>query len=90
MQEGSPVTRKEMSLDEAKEFGAEGIFGDKYDKASVISVYVVGDGSVSKEICTGPHVKSLKEFNGLIFKIVKQKSVGSGVRRVRVELVEET
>jgi len=87
MQEGSDVTRKEMNLDEAREFGAAGIFGDTYSKADVISVYVVGDGSISKEMCTGPHVKSLKEFDGLNFKIVKQKSVGSGVRRVRVELV---
>ena len=31
---------------------------------------------------------SLKEFDSLTFTIVKQKSVGSGVRRVRVELVE--
>jgi len=88
MQDGSDVTRKEMSLDEAREFGAAGIFGDTYSKADVISVYVVGDGSISKEMCTGPHVTSLKEFDSLTFTIVKQKSVGSGVRRVRVELVE--
>ena len=89
IKEGFNVERKEMSLEEARKFGASGIFEDKYKGVEKISVYVVGDGSVSKEICTGPHVSSLKELQGYRFKISKQKSVGSGVRRVRVVLEKD-
>jgi alanyl-tRNA synthetase len=78
-----------MSFVEAKKIGADGIFEDKYAQVDKLSVYIIDDGNISKEICSGPHVKSLKAFNGLIFKIVKQKSVGSGVRRVRCELIKE-
>ncbi|MCR4284618.1 MAG: alanine--tRNA ligase [archaeon] len=84
--DGAEVKRDEMSLDEAKKFGAAGIFEDKYKVAEKISVYSIGDGKISKEICTGPHVKSLKELQGCTFKIKKQDSVGAGARRVKVVL----
>ncbi len=75
--EGIPVLRREMSLEEARESGAEGIFDDKYgDKVSVYTI-----GSFSKEICTGPHVKNTKEIGK--FKIKKEQSSGSGVRRIK-------
>ena len=89
MKSGQEVTRREMSLEEARKLGADGIFEGKYKEADSVSVYLVGDGSISKELCTGPHVESMNEFNGLTFKITKQKSVGSGARRVRVELIKE-
>jgi len=75
-----PVTMKEMTVDEAKNYGAIGIFDDKYgDK---VKVYTIAD--FSKEICSGPHVKNTKELGK--FKIAKQKSVGSGVRRIKAVL----
>ena len=88
MKTGKDVIRKEMSLAEAKKIGAEGIFEDKYSKVDKLSVYIIDNGKISKEICSGPHVESLKVFAGLTFKITKQKSVGSGVRRVRGELLK--
>jgi len=76
-----PVTKKTMSLDEAKEVGAkaffEGRYGDKVD------VYFVKD--YSSEVCGGPHVKNTSEIKGK-FKVVKEESVGSGLRRIRAVL----
>ncbi|MDP2628976.1 MAG: alanine--tRNA ligase [Nanoarchaeota archaeon] len=74
------VTREEMSPKEAKKKGASGIFNEKYgDK---VSVYTIGD--FSKEICTGPHVKNTREIGK--FKITKEESSSSGVRRIRASL----
>jgi len=86
IKQGDKITREEMTLEEAKASGAAGIFEDKYKGIDKLSIYTVGDGSYSKEICTGPHVKSLKELQDYTFKIKKQKSVGAGVRRVKVVL----
>ncbi len=71
------VTRLELPKDKAREIGAFGIFDDKY--GDIVSVYVIGE--VSKEFCTGPHV----EHTALIgkFKIVKEESSSSGVRRIK-------
>jgi alanyl-tRNA synthetase len=74
------VKREEMSIKEAKEVGAEGVFDHKYGE----KVFVYSIGKFSKEICSGPHVKNIKELGK--FKIVKQKSVGSGVRRIKAIL----
>ncbi len=74
------VTREEMTVDEAKEKGALGLFGHKYgDK---VSVYTIGDFSC--EICGGPHV----EHTGVLgkFKIAKEESTSSGVRRIKAVL----
>jgi alanyl-tRNA synthetase len=72
-----PVKREEMTLEKARKSGALGIFDEKYK--DIISVYTMGD--FSKEICTGPHVKNTKELGH--FKIVKEESCGSGVRRIK-------
>lgn len=74
------VTREEMTVEEAKQKGALGLFGSKYgDK---VSVYSMGDFSC--EICGGPHV----EHTGTLgkFKITKEESAGSGVRRIKAVL----
>jgi alanyl-tRNA synthetase len=75
-----PVVRKEMTVDEAKASGAQGVFDDKYD--NTVSVYTVGD--FSSEICGGPHVSNTSELG--TFKITKQKGIASGVRRIRAVL----
>jgi alanyl-tRNA synthetase len=78
-----PVERIEMTLDEAKARGAQGVFDDKY--ANTVSVYNVGD--FSAEICGGPHVKNTSELG--TFKIKKQKGIAAGVRRIRAILEKE-
>jgi alanyl-tRNA synthetase len=75
-----PVIREEMNLEEARKKGAKGIFEDKYGK--IVSIYTIG--SFSKEICTGPHVKNTKELGK--FKITKEESSSSGVRRIKAIL----
>jgi len=79
-----PVTCQEMSVNEAKEGGAQGVFTDKYD--SVVKVYTVGADAdhYSKEICGGPHVTNTSELGH--FKIVKEEAVSAGVRRIKAVL----
>ncbi len=72
------VTRKEISLNDAKKEGARGNFEDKYGER--VSVYTIGN--FSKEICAGPHVKRLGEIKGK-FKIIKEESSSAGVRRIK-------
>ncbi len=75
------VDCREMTLEEAKNMGATGIFESKYGEK--VKVYTVGD--FSKEICGGPHVESLKNLG--IFKIQKEESSSSGVRRIKAVLM---
>lgn len=75
-----PVILEEMPLDRARKEGASGIFDSKYgDK---VRVYTIGD--FSKEICGGPHVKNTSELG--VFKIKKEESSSSGVRRIKAIL----
>ena len=71
------VSSEEMSPVKAKKSGALGFFGEKY--GDVVSVYTVK--GFSKEICTGPHVKNTSELGK--FKIKKEESSSSGVRRIK-------
>jgi len=80
VQKSCEVIREEMSLEQAKNKGALGAFEKKYgEKVSVYSV-----GNFSKEICAGPHVKNTCELGH--FKIIKEESSSSGVRRIRAVL----
>ena len=72
-----PVTSESMSLNEAQNSGAIGLFSDKYD--SQVSVYKIGD--LSMELCGGPHVSNTVEIGK--FKIAKEQSSSAGVRRIR-------
>ena len=71
------VVCEEMTLEQAKEQGALGVFEHKYGDR--VKVYTIGD--VSKEICGGPHAKSTGELKH--FKIVKEESSSAGVRRIK-------
>ncbi len=73
----TPVEAKVMSLEEARAIGAEGIFEDKY--GDQVKVYQIGN--ISCEICGGPHVKNTSELG--TFKIIKEESSSSGVRRIK-------
>ncbi len=66
-----------MTVQEAKENGAIGVFESKY--GDTVKVYTI-DG-YSKEICGGPHAANTGELEG--FKILKEESVSSGVRRIK-------
>ena len=70
----------EMTLDEAKKQGAMGVFESKYGEK--VKVYTVGD--FSKEICAGPHVERTSQLGH--FKIIKEESSSSGVRRIKAIL----
>ncbi len=80
IKKGCNVIREEMSLSEAKKRGISGVFEHKYGE--IVSVYTIGE--CSKEICTGPHVKNTCELNK--FKIIKEESSSSGVRRIKAIL----
>ena len=77
------VTCEEMTLEEAKNSGAIGLFENKYGEK--VKVYTIGD--FSKEICGGPHV----EHTGVLgkFKIKKEEASSSGVRRIKAILIKE-
>lgn len=76
-----PITFKEMTVEEAKNLGAIGLFGDRYgDK---VKVYSIGD--FSKEICGGPHVDNTEKL--VKFKIKKEESSSKGVRRIKAVLL---
>jgi alanyl-tRNA synthetase len=77
---GHPVSRDEMTVDEAKTGGAIGLFEERYGER--ISVYTIGD--YSKEICGGPHVENTNKLGS--FKVKKEESSSRGVRRIKAVL----
>ena len=78
-----PVVMKEISLDEAKEEGFTGLFESKYGER--VKTYTIGD--FSKEICGGPHAESTGKLG--TFKIQKEQSCASGIRRIKAVLINE-
>ena len=83
IQAGLPVTKQEMKKEEAIKSGAECMFIEKYPE--IVTVYTIGD--VSKELCGGPHVENTKELGK--FKIKKEESSSSGVRRIKAILIKD-
>lgn len=78
----APVTNAEMTLDEAREKGAIGLFEDRYGEK--VKVYTIEGFSV--EVCGGPHVENTGEIGS--FKIKKEESSSAGVRRIRAVIGE--
>ena len=82
------VSYQELPTQDAFKQGAIGAFGDKYGDS--VKVYQVGNGEdrFSFEICGGPHV----EHTGILaedskkFKIIKEESSSSGIRRIKAVL----
>ena len=85
-----PMGFREIPTLQAFEEGALGAFGDKY--GDTVKVYTAGDPAgewYSKEICGGPHVEhtGVLAEGGKHFKITKEESSSSGVRRIKAGLV---
>ena len=86
-----PVDMQEMTLEDAKDCGAMGVFESKYGEK--VKVYSIGDSSTpdghseppfSREICGGPHATRTGELGH--FRIVKEESSSAGVRRIKAIL----
>ena len=79
------VTITNMDKKEAQETGVSGSFWEKYP--DIVKVYnmVGGNGVIySRELCGGPHVENSESMGK--FKIVKEESSSSGVRRIKAVL----
>ncbi|MEG2202867.1 MAG: alanine--tRNA ligase, partial [Christensenellaceae bacterium] len=77
IEKGIEVIVEEMSVEQAKEQGAMGVFESKYGE--VVKVYTIP--GYSKEICGGPHAKNTAELGH--FTIKKEQSSSAGVRRIK-------
>jgi alanyl-tRNA synthetase len=75
-----PVIKTEMTYEDAIKSGALAFFKHKYPQK--VTVYSIGN--FSKELCGGPHVSNVSELGK--FKIIKEESVGAGIRRIRAIL----
>lgn len=75
-----PVVCEEMSVEEARNRGAMGVFDNKYGE--VVKVYTMGE--FSSEICGGPHASRTGELGH--FRIVKEQSSSAGIRRIKAVL----
>ncbi len=70
----------EMTVEEAKDGGAIGLFAERYGER--VKVYSIGD--FSREICGGPHADNTLKLGK--FKILKEESSSQGVRRIKAIL----
>jgi alanyl-tRNA synthetase len=80
IKENLPVSLEEMSIEEAREAGAMGVFDNKYGER--VKVYTIGN--FSKEMCGGPHVANTGELGH--FKVLKEEASSAGIRRIKAVL----
>ena len=71
------VTAQQMTLPEAKKWGAVALFGETYDET--VRVVEIG-GPWSRELCGGTHVSHSSQI-GMV-SLLGESSVGSGSRRI--------
>ena len=77
IQGAAPIVCEEMTVAEAKEKGAIGLFESKYGER--VKVYTMGEYSM--EICGGPHASNTADLKS--FKIKKEEASSAGVRRIK-------
>ncbi len=76
--ENAKVRALTTTLPEARRLGAMALFGEKY--GDVVRMVEVGDGSFSRELCGGTHVRSTAEIG--VFKVITETSSAANVRRI--------
>lgn len=80
IQADTDISCEETTVEDAKNQGAIGLFGDKYGEK--VKMYTMGE--FSREICGGPHAKRTGELG--TFKIKKEQASSRGVRRIKAVL----
>ena len=76
--QSQPVRALTTTLAEARRLGAMALFGEKY--GDVVRMVEVGDGSFSRELCGGTHVRFTSEIG--LFKLQAETSSAANVRRI--------
>ncbi len=81
------IDKVETTYEKAIKEGCLGFFKEKYPKK--ISVFKISpkeakEDFYSCEICRGPHAQLTSELKS--FRIIKQESVGAGVRRIKAKI----
>lgn len=91
-----PVRQVMLPREQAEQIGAQMEFGQKYP--DIVSVYFIGGEQpsekepvqnwISAEFCGGPHAHNTSELGleNKRFKILKEESSSSGVRRIKANL----
>jgi alanyl-tRNA synthetase len=76
--EDQPVRALTTTLEEARRLGAMALFGEKY--GDIVRMVEIGDGSFSRELCGGTHVRSTAVIGA--FRVAAETSSAANVRRI--------
>lgn len=74
------IVCQEMTIEQAKEINAVGVFGSRYGE--IVKVYSIGD--FDTQICGGPHATKTGQLGH--FAIVKEQSSSAGIRRIKATI----